>query len=1381
MEREDEDPLVLDHYVRNLNSDIRRKFEDFLSLKRVEKNDVSYQISSLEELVKICIIFDVARMTVNPTSSISHSNSKSSSDSERKSSYSHDHVKPKYCSFHKTNTHSTNECRQAHEQKSSTQSSSHPSSSRPASSKTNDKSNVRCFKCGSMGHYSNECTKPSSTSNSSGSGSSSSSTQVRRPNNPPDRLTYTQLGQQGPKTDVANKSVVMNTGVSNIPTGKTGRVWLYDPVKNRHFGTLVDTGADVSFIDSALAKKLGIPISPAGPGNVTLAHADITTPREGVTGDFNLTAILSFDESEIAVKQISHKFELMKLDTSQYSFVIGADLLPLLFPISMPVGFYSKQKSEDGSLFGPSVRRIGVTIIDQLVENVNSGVVDNTRMLDEMVGFGSLPAEEVREQASVSTPPSLEQEYSVHRESILNDPLIVEQIRINEQIQGFCSLEESVVRLEVSDEFEKSGFRKQYGVPHAAEQAVTEQIEKWLAAGKIELAPTNCPFNSSLTVATKKDSFGNFVGWRICLDTRALNNAISGSDRFQLPYIRDVLERFHGCKFFGEVDLSEAYLQFSLHPDSRKYTAFTWKGRQYVFIGCPFGIALLPSWFQRAMCGIFYDLLFVIPYLDNFPFGSNTLDEHKKHLLLILIRCNQHNLKIKLSALKCSHSEMRCLGHLLTNSGVKLSPTKVECISNYERPITGKQLQSFLGAVTFLRPNIRHMSEISASLEAAKNTSGELVWSDRMIEDFELVKKAISSAPGLCYPDFNKPFHIATDASNIGVGGVLYQPDEVGGDITAGNIVSIVSKKLSGSQYNYPAYKKELLGIVYCLRQFHQYIWGQPDLVIFTDHKPLTHLLNQRELTPAVQQWLDVLLDYSFEIRYREGKLNILPDHLSRLYASEYTDIWGVPSRIPWKFPVDAGAVAAPDSGVKISVAGVEVENSNSDQSLVGGENAEALTNNDKLIEALIEMEKRGMIIPTTEEEKIKLIETQHAFGHFGREATCSGLIKKGIWWSGMRNDIAREISKCDPCTRFTVVRNGFNPSSYITADGPWCHIQLDTSVHLPAAPGGFTALLVIIDVFTGFIILRPIKTTSAEIIAYEFWLVCCTFGLPKIIQSDNGPEFVNNVIRSLVKLTGVDHRFISPYNPRADGKVERSIQTVMSTIKKLLHGNEQNWTLYVPFAQLSFNNKVAALTGSTPFSLMFGRSLNEIKDYTEDEKGLVVDIENWKSHMEKVQSLIYPAILDRTMVSKNKMIKALDSKRRLLTSNSFPVGAIVMLRDPLRQNKFEAKYIGPYSIVRRTRNGNYQLKDGTGDFLERHIPPDQLKLVSKKPRKQDTEEQEYVVQYIVNHRGQTGAYEYETKFKGFPVPEWIPAENFVDTECISKYWKSINQPNPQA
>ena len=98
----------------------------------------------------------------------------------------------------------------------------------------------------------------------------------------------------------------------------------------------------------------------------------------------------------------------------------------------------------------------------------------------------------------------------------------------------------------------------------------------------------------------------------------------------------------------------------------------------------------------------------------------------------------------------------------------------------------------------------------------------------------------------------------------------------------------------------------------------------------------------------------------------------------------------------------------------------------------------------------------------------------------------------------------------------------------------------------------------------------NSLATISAVDCFNELWNVFCTLGLPKIIQSDNGPEFVNGVIRALVKLVGVDHRLISQYNPRADGKVERSIRTVMSIIKKLLHGNEENWNLFIPFAQLS-------------------------------------------------------------------------------------------------------------------------------------------------------------------------------------------------------------------
>ena len=1347
----DSDPLVIDHYLKHLNRTIRQKYDDYLCSQRILQCDVEWSPSSLATIMQICIIYDVGYRTSVSTTAPPSSHPKSSQSSESKSNTTSKEKSKVWCSFHKSKTHNTADCRKAKENKGKKSS---ESAAKPAT-KSKDLSQVLCYKCGQHGHYANVCTDKSGKSLSQPNSQSSQSNQSKRSNAgvPPARLTYDTPGQPTQKSSSVNAI----SHASSRPA--LARIWFHDPERHCTYATLLDTGSDVSFIDSSLAAKLKLETRRIQ-GTIQLAQAGVTTSREAIlVSPFQVNAILTENNDSCIIKPIQHSFETMKLDTNKYHFIVGKDLLSVLFPDYIPSSFYAQLNSSGDSLVSAiQVCRIA-TVTSSLVENVS---VNNVKLLDEMAetGFTSLPAEEIRERALVSTPESLEEEYGRVRAAILNDPQIKEAMQINENISGFCSLDDSVVKLNVHPDFLKNGFRKQYKVPKAAEEAVDAQVLKWFESGKIILAPTNCPYNSSLTVAAKKDSYGNFNGWRVCLDTRALNNNLLVEDKFQLPYIRDVLERFQGCVFFGELDLSEAYLQFQLHPDSQQYTAFTWRGKQYCFKGCPFGISLLPSYFQRIMCGLFNDLSFTYPYLDNLPFGSVSPAEHQQHLLLLLQRCNQFNLKVKLSAMKVSHSSMHCLGHLLTKQGVALSPSKIEFIKNAERPVTGKQLQSFLGAVTFLRSNVRHIAELTASLEAVKNTTGELHWTERMLTDFELLKTAIAKAPALAYPDFTRPFHLATDASNVGIGGVLYQPEQPGGDITADNIVAVVSKKLSGSQLNYSAYKKELYAIIYCLRKLHYYIWGQPGFIIFTDHKPLTHLLQQPQLSPAVQQWLDVLLDYQFEIRYREGKLNVLPDHLSRIYASEYENsaAWGVPSS--WKVPSSTAIVAAATT------------------SLMGGgddpsSSSNTISNSDELVEQLIEMEKRGYTIPDVS-ERAELIQKEHDFGHFGITAICSGLIAKQLWWKGMRTQVAEVLSNCDACARFNVVKSGFNPAAFITSSGPWKHIQVDTSTHLPAAPGGYTSLLAVIDVFTGFIVLRAMKSTTAEVVANELWNIFCILGVPEILQTDNGTEYTNDTIRCLTSLTGIEHRFISPYNPRADGKIERSFRTTMAIIKKLLHGDDQNWHLYVPFAQLAFNNKVASLTGSTPFSLMFARNLNPIRDYTTDDPdGTLINIQDWKQHMEKVQSLIYPAILERTLNKKNEMIKRLDKTRRVITEKAFPVGSIVMLRDPMRSTKFEPKYVGPYTIVRRTRNGNLSLRDETGDILDRNVPPDQLKMIRKKPNESDLETAVYEVQSIEGHRGSPNNYEYLTKWKNYSQRTWEPATSFRDTALINDYWKT--------
>ena len=150
---------------------------------------------------------------------------------------------------------------------------------------------------------------------------------------------------------------------------------------------------------------------------------------------------------------------------------------------------------------------------------------------------------------------------------------------------------------------------------------------------------------------------------------------------------------------------------------------------------------------------------------------------------------------------------------------------------------------------------------------------------------------------------------VATDASQTGVGGVLYQPDDDNNTITKDNIVAIVSKQLNESQRRYPVYKKELWAVIYCLRKFHPFIHGRRDVTVLTDHKPLIHILKQQLLTTALQQWLDVLLDYDLTILYRPGILHVVPDALSRMYMSTYADnvdTWGTHSNMGHKNNISA-------------------------------------------------------------------------------------------------------------------------------------------------------------------------------------------------------------------------------------------------------------------------------------------------------------------------------------------------------------------------------------------------------------------------------------------------------------------------------------------
>ncbi|GJS91767.1 putative reverse transcriptase domain-containing protein [Tanacetum coccineum] len=147
----------------------------------------------------------------------------------------------------------------------------------------------------------------------------------------------------------------------------------------------------------------------------------------------------------------------------------------------------------------------------------------------------------------------------------------------------------------------------------------------------------------------------------------------------------------------------------------------------------------------------------------------------------------------------------------------------------------------------------------------------------REIFDFTLVKNGLSHAPILALPEGSENFVVYCDASHKGLGAVLMQNEKV---------IAYVSRQLKVHEKNYTTYDLELGAVVFALKMWRHYLYGTK-YVMFTNHKSLQHILDQKELNMRHRHWLELLSDYDCEIRYHPGKANVVADALSRKERSK--------------------------------------------------------------------------------------------------------------------------------------------------------------------------------------------------------------------------------------------------------------------------------------------------------------------------------------------------------------------------------------------------------------------------------------------------------------------------------------------------------------
>jgi hypothetical protein len=262
----------------------------------------------------------------------------------------------------------------------------------------------------------------------------------------------------------------------------------------------------------------------------------------------------------------------------------------------------------------------------------------------------------------------------------------------------------------------------------------------------------------------------------------------------------------------------------------------------------------------------------VVVFIDDILVYSENEKYHEEHLRIVLTRLRDHKLYAKFSKCEFWLKKVLFLGHILSENGVFVDPSKVQEVMDWKTTIAVLEVRSFLGLAGYYRRFILDFSKIAKPMTSLLQKDYKFVSTEECETAFHILRKLLTTAPVLALPDIEKPFNVFCDASKIGLGCVLMQE---------GRVIAYASRQWRKHEINYPTHDLELAAVVHALKIWRHYLLGNV-CNIFTDHKSLKYIFTQPELNMRQRRWLELIKDYNSNVQYHPGKANVVADALSR-------------------------------------------------------------------------------------------------------------------------------------------------------------------------------------------------------------------------------------------------------------------------------------------------------------------------------------------------------------------------------------------------------------------------------------------------------------------------------------------------------------------
>ena len=386
-------------------------------------------------------------------------------------------------------------------------------------------------------------------------------------------------------------------------------------------------------------------------------------------------------------------------------------------------------------------------------------------------------------------------------------------------------------------------FQRAYNTPAALKASIDTEID-WLL-DKHYIQPSTSPWSSPMVTVRKPDGTV-----RLCVDFKK-TNAVTRQQPFYMPRVEEVLEGVGKAAFIPKLDLSKGYYQIKMRDSDISKTAFICHRGKFEFLRMPFGVKNATAVFQELMQTLLSShKAFSTPYMDDVVIYSNSWADHIQHIDMVLATLRQAGLTANPKKCRWGGKSIEFLGHQVRGGRMSMLGHRAQALSNYTRPSTKKGLRAFLGSIGFYRRYVSQLANQTSILTplTAKQVPQRVVWTEEGKLVFTTICNTISNACSLCIPLPSDSFSIVTDASGRGVGGVLQVKREDSWEAAA-----FFSRQLRGAKQRYSATELEALALVASVQHFSYYLYGTP-FIVYTDHKPLEHLMTSDGLNPSLRR-----------------------------------------------------------------------------------------------------------------------------------------------------------------------------------------------------------------------------------------------------------------------------------------------------------------------------------------------------------------------------------------------------------------------------------------------------------------------------------------------------------------------------------------------